>query len=142
MPLPYRELWRTITGQLLNNRQPPESKIKYYHELLVSYLMPLISVAHQDSFKNCVEPILKGTIELAKALAQSRTLCACQRKDLGADDNEPQMYNSTWMEVVEVSTFKFVVSHILHNAAAQLPNRIFSNSVILTSSPTLPDIFL
>ncbi|TGJ78314.1 hypothetical protein E0Z10_g10449 [Xylaria hypoxylon] len=98
-----RELWRTMTGQLLNDiTYTPKTRIEQWQNLLVRYVKPLVSTEYNNNIATQIEPILDSTIQLAKSLARSRTLCRVQRKHPGESDRLSQKYDSTWMEIVEV----------------------------------------
>ncbi|KAI1283545.1 hypothetical protein F5Y07DRAFT_394449 [Xylaria sp. FL0933] len=121
-----RQLWRTMTGQLLNDSsilEPSKSKIRSWIEFLVFCLKPLIRDEYKDNIEDYIEPIVSGAIDIAKILAQSRTLCAIQRKEPGADAIMSQKYDARWMEIIEKSVMHFEdVDFIVSPALVQITN--------------------
>ncbi|KAI1424735.1 hypothetical protein F5Y12DRAFT_796756 [Xylaria sp. FL1777] len=124
LAMPSRQLWRTMTGQLLAEiLEPTPSKIKCRKSFLISCLRPLVSDEHKDDIENHVMSIIQDTINLAKALARSRTLCIVQRKGLGAVDEKFQKYDSEWMDIVEKSVGYFEgIDFLVAPALVQLTN--------------------
>ncbi|KAI1346643.1 hypothetical protein F5Y01DRAFT_319577 [Xylaria sp. FL0043] len=119
-----RQLWRTMTGQLLSTQVgPAKSKIMHLQELLVSHLKPLVRDEFKDLIQGHVEQIVKDTIKLARNLAQSRSLCVIYRKEPNADDTISQQYNSKWMDIIEKSVNHYDdIDFIVSPALVQLTN--------------------
>ncbi|KAI0414185.1 hypothetical protein F5X98DRAFT_378079 [Xylaria grammica] len=118
------ELWRTMTGQLLNDiASTPTPRLEDWREALVSHIEPLISTEYRDGIAAKIEPIIQLTIEFAKSLARSRTLCIVWARPFGASGTVSQPYDGRWMEIVEKSIDHFEdIDFIVTPALAQLTN--------------------
>ncbi|KAI0814499.1 hypothetical protein GGR55DRAFT_700776 [Xylaria sp. FL0064] len=119
-----RQLWRTMTGQLLSTKgAPAKSKIILLQDHLVSYLKPLVRGEFNGLIQGHVEKIVKDATELASTLCQSRTLCVIYRKEPNADGTVSQQYNSKWMDIIEKSVNHYDdVDFIVSPALVQLTN--------------------
>ncbi|KAI0431930.1 hypothetical protein F5Y09DRAFT_340169 [Xylaria sp. FL1042] len=119
-----RQLWRTMTGQLLSTKlQPAKSKISSLQWSLVCRLRSLVRDEFKDSIQDHVGPIIKDTINFAITLSQSRSLCAVYRKEPNVHDTESQRYNDKWMEIIEKSVDHFEdIDFIVSPALVQLTN--------------------
>ncbi|TRX96233.1 hypothetical protein FHL15_002957 [Xylaria flabelliformis] len=121
-----RQRWRTVTGRLLVDIATPRpARVTDWQKMLAAYIGPLVEDKHKDNIEKHIEPILEGAIELAKNLAQSRTMCVIQRR--GPDDNDgvSQKYDDKWMEVVEKAIVPYEdIDFLVTPALVQLTNSL------------------
>ncbi|GAW12412.1 hypothetical protein ANO14919_017780 [Xylariales sp. No.14919] len=119
-----RELWRTMTGQLLNDiASTPTPRLEGWRETLVSHIEPLVSTKYRNGIAARIEPIIRLTIEFAKSLARSRTLCIVWTGSFDESGTVPQAYDGKWMEIIEKSIEHFEdIDFIVTPALAQLTN--------------------
>ncbi|RWA07401.1 hypothetical protein EKO27_g7707 [Xylaria grammica] len=119
-----RELWRTMTGQLLNDiASTPTLRLEGWREVLVSHIEPLVSTDYRNGIAAQIEPIIQLTIEFAKNLARSRTCCILLTRPFNTSGTVSQPYDGRWMEVIEKSIDHFEdIDFIVTPALAQLTN--------------------
>ncbi|RYC57856.1 hypothetical protein CHU98_g8344 [Xylaria longipes] len=126
LPINRRQFWRKVTGQILVDIATPRPlRTAQWLMLLVDYIEPLVRAEYNDNIEEHVKPILDNAIELAKNLAQSRTMCVIQRKGPGADDKSSQAYDDKWMEVVEKNITSYEdIDFLITPALVQLTNSV------------------
>ncbi|KAF2973207.1 hypothetical protein GQX73_g305 [Xylaria multiplex] len=119
-----RELWRTMTGQLLNDvTGVNKRRVDAWQEMLVSYVESFANPDHRSSIATEIKAIITTAIELAASLARSRTLCMVQRRHSDASDGVSQNYDSTWMHIIEKSVEHFEdIDFIVTPALVQVTN--------------------
>ncbi|KAI0550829.1 hypothetical protein F4679DRAFT_594434 [Xylaria curta] len=121
-----RQRWRTATGRLLVDISPPRSvRIAGWQKMLADYIGPLVEDKHKDNIEKHIKPILNEAIELAKNLAQSRTMCVIQRKGPSDYDGISQKYDDKWMEVVEKAIESYEdIDFLVTPALVQITNSV------------------
>ncbi|KAI0396995.1 hypothetical protein F5Y17DRAFT_455388 [Xylariaceae sp. FL0594] len=105
-PLGRRELWRTLTGDLLGYIKPDAELIRGWERMLYQDIKPLVrDNVDDDELLADIQEIISQAVVLAKELAQSKSRCIVRREkliqpyqNLGA-----QEYDRRWMISMEKS---------------------------------------
>ncbi|KAI0188708.1 hypothetical protein F4808DRAFT_466115 [Astrocystis sublimbata] len=124
VPPQTRQIWGTLTGQVLSTISGPRrARRAEWLRNLLHLIQPLVIAEHLNDISEKVESILDNAIDLAKNLAQSRTICFIQRKDCDSDENVSQVYDGEWMEVVEKALQSYEdIDFLVSPALVQITN--------------------